>query len=89
MLFRSDEEHLQKRMSDSRSRRFSTLENILVFLFVAMTGACIGLVVIYFTDKTEPSTVGEFALVGLSGKNTSTVDGEYLLFVLGLVFRAL
>lgn len=36
-----------------RSRGFSTLEKYLIFLFVAMTGACIGLVVVYFTDKAE------------------------------------
>ncbi|XP_047430814.1 ovochymase-2 [Mugil cephalus] len=36
-----------------RRRGLSTLEKSLMFLFVAMTGACIGLIVIYFTDKSE------------------------------------
>lgn len=34
----------------------TTLEKCLIFLFVGMTCACIGLIVIYFTDKPEPST---------------------------------
>uniref|UniRef100_A0A8C4GTC4 Zgc:154142 n=1 Tax=Dicentrarchus labrax TaxID=13489 RepID=A0A8C4GTC4_DICLA len=34
----------------------STLEKCLIFLFVAMTGACIGLVVVYFSDKANSST---------------------------------
>lgn len=33
----------------------STLEKCLIFLFLAMTGACIGLVVVYFTEKAESS----------------------------------
>ncbi|XP_034543236.1 ovochymase-2 [Notolabrus celidotus] len=36
-----------------RSKGLSTLEKCLIFLFVAMTGACIGLVVVYFTDKND------------------------------------
>lgn len=39
-----------------RSRGLSTLEKCLIFLFVAMTGACIGLVVVYFTEKSDSST---------------------------------
>uniref|UniRef100_A0A3P8X1I7 Zgc:154142 n=1 Tax=Cynoglossus semilaevis TaxID=244447 RepID=A0A3P8X1I7_CYNSE len=43
-------------MKDMGSRALSTLETILVFLFVAMTGACIGLIVIYFVDKDDSSS---------------------------------
>lgn len=39
-----------------KSKGLSTLEKGLIFLFVAMTGACIGLVVIYFVDKADTST---------------------------------
>lgn len=42
-----------------RSRGMSTLEICLIFIFVAMTGACIGLVVIYFVDKADSETEGE------------------------------
>ncbi|XP_067441011.1 ovochymase-2 [Thunnus thynnus] len=45
--------------SRRRSRGLSTLEKILIFLFVAMTGTCIGLVVIYFTDKADDATHAE------------------------------
>ncbi len=41
------------------SRGMSTLEKFLIFLFVAMTGTCIGLVVVYFTDKADSSTQPE------------------------------
>uniref|UniRef100_A0A3B4YSD3 Zgc:154142 n=1 Tax=Seriola lalandi dorsalis TaxID=1841481 RepID=A0A3B4YSD3_SERLL len=41
------------------SRGLSTLEKFLIFLFVAMTGVCIGLVVVYFTDKADSSTHAE------------------------------
>ncbi|XP_042171195.1 LOW QUALITY PROTEIN: ovochymase-2-like [Oncorhynchus tshawytscha] len=47
------EEDLKKRPT---SRGLSTLEKSLILLFVALTGACIGLVVIYFTDKNSVST---------------------------------
>uniref|UniRef100_A0A673XEJ4 Zgc:154142 n=1 Tax=Salmo trutta TaxID=8032 RepID=A0A673XEJ4_SALTR len=61
------------------SRGLSTLEKSLVLLFVALTGACIGLVVIYFTDKNSVSTDEEVnsgcggpqALKGPSGEFTS------------------
>ncbi|XP_056135753.1 ovochymase [Lampris incognitus] len=43
----------------SRSRRLTTLEKCLIFLFLAMTGACIGLIVIYFTEKDNSSSSGE------------------------------
>ncbi|KAJ0033684.1 hypothetical protein NQD34_000791, partial [Periophthalmus magnuspinnatus] len=33
----------------------TTLEKCLIFLFVGMTCACIGLVAVYFTDKPEPT----------------------------------
>lgn len=39
-----------------QSKGMSTLEKILIFLFVAMTGACIGLAIIYFTDKADSAT---------------------------------
>ncbi|XP_040002652.1 ovochymase-2 [Xiphias gladius] len=59
-----------------RSRGMSTLEKCLIFLFVAMTGACIGLVVIYFMDKADSSTHAEGCggpqeLSGESGTFTS------------------
>lgn len=38
-----------------RSRRFSSLETFLIFLFVAMTCICISLTAIYFTDKANAS----------------------------------
>ncbi|XP_029622136.1 ovochymase-2 isoform X1 [Salmo trutta] len=70
------EEDLKKR---PKSRGLSTLEKSLVLLFVALTGACIGLVVIYFTDKNSVSTDEEVnsgcggprALKGPSGEFTS------------------
>lgn len=39
-----------------RSKGMSTLEKYLIFLFVAITGICIGLVAIYFVDKDDSST---------------------------------
>lgn len=42
-----------------RSRGLSGLEKCLIFLFVAMTGACIGLVVVYFIEKADSSTHAE------------------------------
>uniref|UniRef100_A0A4W5NF98 Zgc:154142 n=1 Tax=Hucho hucho TaxID=62062 RepID=A0A4W5NF98_9TELE len=66
------EEDLKKR---PKSRGLSTLEKSLILLFVALTGACIGLVVIYFTDKISVSTDegcgGPQALKGPSGEFTS------------------
>ncbi|XP_051241548.1 ovochymase-2 [Dicentrarchus labrax] len=50
-----------------RSRGMSTLEKCLIFLFVAMTGACIGLVVVYFSDKANSSTHVEGADSGCGG----------------------
>lgn len=47
---------VKRRTADMGSRALSTLETILVFLFVAMTGACIGLIVIYFVDKDDSSS---------------------------------
>uniref|UniRef100_A0A3Q1JVK3 Ovochymase 2 n=1 Tax=Anabas testudineus TaxID=64144 RepID=A0A3Q1JVK3_ANATE len=53
-----------------------TLEKILIFLFVAMTGVCICLVVVYFTDKAASPTHpegcgGPQELSGESGTFTS------------------
>lgn len=42
-----------------RSRGMTTLEKFLIFLFVAMSAVCIGLIVLYFTDKSDSSTSGE------------------------------
>ncbi|XP_041837910.1 ovochymase-2 [Melanotaenia boesemani] len=42
-----------------RSRGLNALEKCLIFLFVAMTGVCIGLVVIYFTEKDDSSSHAE------------------------------
>ncbi|XP_040043305.2 ovochymase-2 isoform X2 [Gasterosteus aculeatus] len=65
--------------SRRRSASTSTLEKALIFLFVAMTLACIGLVVVYFTDKPTSSTYagpdsgcgGPQQLTGESGTFTS------------------
>lgn len=43
----------------TKSRSLNTLEITLVFLFVAMTGTCIGLVVIYFTDKADSTSYSQ------------------------------
>ncbi|KAF0037285.1 hypothetical protein F2P81_010159 [Scophthalmus maximus] len=50
-----------------RSRGMSTLEKCLIFLFLAMTGACIGLVVVYFTEKAESSAHEEGPHSGCGG----------------------
>lgn len=42
-----------------RSKGLSTLEKCLIFLFVAMTGVCIGLAVVYANEKGDSSTEGE------------------------------
>lgn len=34
----------------------SNLEKLLIFLFVLMTGVCVGLVAIYFTDEANAPT---------------------------------
>ncbi|KAF3852521.1 hypothetical protein F7725_005876 [Dissostichus mawsoni] len=60
-----------------RSRGCSTLEKCLIFLFVAMTGVCIGLVVVYFTEKNSTTLTeglrcgGPQELSGESGAFTS------------------
>ncbi|KAM7394398.1 hypothetical protein PAMP_021203 [Pampus punctatissimus] len=53
--------------SQRRSRGLSTLEKILIFLFVAMTGVCIALVVIYFTEKDDTSINAEGLGSGCDG----------------------
>ncbi|KAL3996601.1 hypothetical protein ACER0C_009257 [Sarotherodon galilaeus] len=64
-----------------RSRGMSTLETCLIFIFVAMTGACIGLVVIYFVDKanseTEGLTLGCGAPQELSGESGTFTSANY------------
>ncbi|KAE8300288.1 Bone morphogenetic protein 1-like protein [Larimichthys crocea] len=40
----------------ARSKGLSTLEKCLIFLFVAMTTACISLLVVYFVEKADSST---------------------------------
>ncbi|XP_071378637.1 cubilin [Centroberyx affinis] len=45
-------------MKSRRSKGMTTLEKILIFLFLAMTGACIALLVVYFTDKADSSSSG-------------------------------
>ncbi|XP_062243272.1 ovochymase-2 [Platichthys flesus] len=57
-----------------RSKGLSTLEKCLIFLFVAMTGACIGLVVVYFTDKADSSTDIEELKSGCGG--SQELSGE-------------
>lgn len=42
-----------------RSRGMTTLEKFLIFLFAAMSAVCIGLIVLYFTDKSDSSTSAE------------------------------
>lgn len=42
-----------------RSKGRSTLEKWLIFLFVAMTCVSIALVVVYFTDKNDTSSLVE------------------------------
>ncbi|KAM4603345.1 ovochymase-2 [Polymixia lowei] len=51
----------------SGSRGLTTLEKSLIFLFVVMTGACIGLVVVYFTEKDDSSSNGSGNASGCGG----------------------
>uniref|UniRef100_A0A3Q2VHF8 Zgc:154142 n=1 Tax=Haplochromis burtoni TaxID=8153 RepID=A0A3Q2VHF8_HAPBU len=60
-----------------RSRGMSTLEICLIFIFVAMTGACIGLVVIYFVDKADSETEGCGAHQELSGESGTFTSSNY------------
>lgn len=48
----------QKGKSGWSIKSMTTLEKCLIFLFLAMTGACIGLVVVYFTE-TDASSANE------------------------------
>ncbi|XP_017289814.1 cubilin [Kryptolebias marmoratus] len=57
-----------------KSRTLNTLEISLVFLFVTMTGICIGLVVIYFVDKTDSSSYTQGSLSGCGGPQELTGD---------------
>lgn len=43
----------------------SNLEKFLIFLFVLMTGVCVGLIAVYFTDEANaPTNVeGEYVTV--------------------------
>ncbi|XP_068614175.1 ovochymase-2-like [Brachionichthys hirsutus] len=50
-----------------RSRGLSTLEKCLIILFVAMTGTCIGFVVVYFTEKGNSSPHVEAGESGCGG----------------------
>ncbi|XP_059189819.1 ovochymase-2 [Centropristis striata] len=66
------------------SRGLSTLEKFLIFLFVAMTAACIGLMVVYFTEKSDSSThEGEWPDSGcsspqeLSGESGTFTSASY------------
>ena len=38
--------------------RLTTLEKSLILLFVLLTGACVGLVAIYFTEKNQGAPIG-------------------------------
>ncbi|XP_033985229.1 ovochymase-2 [Trematomus bernacchii] len=65
-----------------RSRGCSTLEKCLIFLFVAMTGVCIGLVVVYFTEKNSTTlTEGQDSGCGgpqeLSGESGTFTSYNY------------
>lgn len=64
----SGEREMDPEKGSRRSRGMSTLEKSLIFLFVAMTGACVGLVAIYFTEKANASTLveGEFFKANIS-----------------------
>ncbi|KAF7223607.1 tolloid-like protein 2 [Nothobranchius furzeri] len=63
-------------MGELKSQRgsggFSTLEKWLLFLFVALTCVCIGLVAIYFTDKDDSSSHKEGPLSGCGGSKEMT-----------------
>ncbi|XP_053711283.1 tolloid-like protein 1 [Synchiropus splendidus] len=50
-----------------RSKGMSTLEKCLIFLFVAMTGTCIGLVVVYFVEKDASDSSTEGLASGCGG----------------------
>nr|XP_046272112.1 tolloid-like protein 2 [Scatophagus argus] len=50
-----------------RSRGMSTLEKCLIFLFLAMTGVCISLVVVYFVKKDDASAHVEGTESGCGG----------------------
>lgn len=43
----------------SLQEKMSTLEKYLIFLFVLMTGVCVGLVAIYMTDDANSPTDAE------------------------------
>ncbi|KAI9525572.1 hypothetical protein NQZ68_006121 [Dissostichus eleginoides] len=65
-----------------RSRGCSTLEKCLIFLFVAMTGVCIGFVVVYFTEKnstilTEGQDSGCGGSQELSGESGAFASYNY------------
>ncbi|XP_010795702.1 tolloid-like protein 2 [Notothenia coriiceps] len=65
-----------------RSRGCSTLEKCLIFLFVAMTGVCIGLVVVYFTENNSTTlTEGQDSGCGgpqeLSGESGTFTSYNY------------
>lgn len=76
-----------------RSRGMSTLEKCLIFLFVAMTGVCIGLIAIYFTDKANSSTHAEGECVFLENvfevqyfKTCCNIDISYVyLLIFGYI----
>lgn len=40
----------------SLQEKMSTLEKLLIFLFVLMTGVCVGLITIYFTGEANSPT---------------------------------
>uniref|UniRef100_A0A665XBY8 Cubilin-like n=1 Tax=Echeneis naucrates TaxID=173247 RepID=A0A665XBY8_ECHNA len=54
-------------LKQKQPRGVSTLEKSLIFLFVAMTGTCIGLVVVYFMEKDNSSTHNEGPESGCGG----------------------
>ncbi|KAK7930543.1 hypothetical protein WMY93_006938 [Mugilogobius chulae] len=55
----------------------TTLEKCLIFLFVGMTCACVGLVVVYFTDKSD-TTTGELLPSGCGGpQELSSESGTF------------
>lgn len=58
----------------SRPKRMSTLEKMLIFLFVAMTGVCIAFIVLYFVD--QPTNNDE----------STPVAGECVFCEIALIF---
>uniref|UniRef100_A0A3B4TUR0 Zgc:154142 n=1 Tax=Seriola dumerili TaxID=41447 RepID=A0A3B4TUR0_SERDU len=60
------------------SRGLSTLEKILICLFVAMTGVCISIVVIYVTDKADSSTHAEGSNSGCGGPQELSAESGTL-----------